>query len=373
MVINTLRRNGIRNIDVAVIGGGPAGSAVALQLVSRGYSTVVIERSDYRGVRVGETLPPAVQPLLVSLGIWDRFVAQEHSRSFGIRSAWGQNNLYDNDFIFNPYGVGWHVERTRFDAMLARCSEDAGATVYRNARLSSCEVNKARNWEIHFTCVDRSYCFLSRFVIDATGRTSWLARKQGASRITLDRLVGVLGFFEPTLAKTTPDSFTVIEAVETGWWYSAVLPDSRLVVTYMTDADIYAYGSRHSSDYWLKKLKDTEHTRSRVKNYAQDINLIVVPANTSRLDRVVNGTWLAIGDAAAAFDPLSGQGVYMAIKSAMGASQAIHKYWNGNDLALPEYGFGVERDFESYFTTRKTYYAKEMRWPNTIFWQRRVV
>jgi flavin-dependent dehydrogenase len=367
-----LRRNGLRKADVAVLGGGPAGAAIALGLISRGYSTAVIERSDYRGARIGETLPPAVQPLLASLGIWDRFLAQEHSPSFGIRSAWGQDEPYDNDFIFSPYGAGWHVDRTRFDTMLARCAEDAGVSVYREARLSSCEVNKARDWEIQFACGDRPHRFLTKFLIDATGRASWLARKQGARRITSDSLVGVLGFFTPIQAEPALDSFTLIEAVETGWWYSAVLPDRRLVVAYMTDADLYADGRKHSSDYWRRKLQKTKHTRSRVKHDAQAPNLIVVPANSSRLNKIVNGNWLAIGDAAMAFDPLSGQGVYKAMESALRASQSIHDYWTGNNSAMRDYGAAVESDFERYVLMRAAFYGKERRWPHAIFWRRRI-
>ena len=97
-----------RKFDVAVLGGGPAGAAVASALIRRGYSTVVIEQSDYREARVGETLPPAIGPLLTSLGMWDQFLEDNHTPSFGIRSAWGSDDFQDNDFIFNPYGNGWH-------------------------------------------------------------------------------------------------------------------------------------------------------------------------------------------------------------------------------------------------------------------------
>ncbi|MGH9931319.1 MAG: NAD(P)/FAD-dependent oxidoreductase, partial [Pyrinomonadaceae bacterium] len=219
-----MRRSGNHNIDVAVVGGGPSGAAAALALRRLGYSTVVIERSDYRGVRIGETLPPAVKPLLVSLGVWDQFVAQNHSLAFSIRSAWGGDNLYDNDFIFNPYGAGWHVDRVCFDEMLANCAEQAGAGLYRNARLLSCE-NCSAGWRIAFADDDGQHRFRAKFLVDATGRTSYVARKQGAKRITGDRLIGVFFFFSLNSRKSAIDVSTLIEAVEDGWWYSAGLPD----------------------------------------------------------------------------------------------------------------------------------------------------
>jgi flavin-dependent dehydrogenase len=190
-----LRPNEIRDVDVAVLGGGPAGAAIALDLLNRGYSTVVIERSDYSGVRIGETLVPAVRPLLVSLGIWDRFLAERHSPSFAIRSAWGDHYLHDNNFIFNPYGAGWHVDRARFDAMMIRCAEEMGAILYRKARLLSCEKGKSGNWRLEIAYDDRRCRLNTKFLVDATGRASHAARRQGARRITWDHLIGIAFFF----------------------------------------------------------------------------------------------------------------------------------------------------------------------------------
>ena len=366
-----MKLSAILKKDVAVIGGGPAGAAIALELTKAGYSTVVIEQSDYRGVRIGETLPPAVQPLLVSLGIWDEFRAQEHSPAFGIRSAWGRDELYDNDFIFNAYGLGWHVDRTRFDQMLAGCAEDAGAKVYRSAQLLSSE-NEHGNWKIEIVSDDRKRRFSTKFLVDASGRSSWVARHLGAKRIIWDCLIGVVGFFTMGSVARTSDSFTLIEAAEQGWWYSAVLPDSRLVVAYMTDGDTYANGQRQSPNYWLRQLEKTAHTRSRVESYIPASEPRIVAANTFRLDQLANGNWLAIGDAAMAFDPLSGQGVYKALQSALRAAQSLDQFWTGNTSALHDYAMTVGRDFHRYLVARQAFYSAERRWPASTFWRRRI-
>ena len=52
--------------------------------------------------------------------------------SFGTQSAWGNTDPYDDEFLFSTHGTGWHVDRLRFDALLAECAERAGAAVFAN-------------------------------------------------------------------------------------------------------------------------------------------------------------------------------------------------------------------------------------------------
>jgi flavin-dependent dehydrogenase len=360
------------NVDAAVLGGGPAGTAVAIDLARRGYSVVVIERSDYDGARIGETLPPSVQPLLVSLGVWDRFLEEKHSASFGIRSAWGRDKPTENDFIFNPYGVGWHIDRLRFDAMLAQCADEAGATVYRNARLVSLNKIDPEKWKVEIVQGRQRHSFNTTFLVDATGRAACSAVTQRATRIVLDHLIGVVFFFSSTSSESIIDTSTLIEATADGWWYSAALPGFGLVLAYMTDADLYARAVKQSHDYWCRQLAITKHTRLRVEAYSLTSGPRVVSANTSRLNRVTDGTWVAIGDAAMAFDPVSGQGVFRALQSALRVAKSLDRHWNGDASALNQYAETVEQDFYRYLLNRSAFYSKEQRWPASLFWQRRV-
>jgi flavin-dependent dehydrogenase len=369
---STLKQSGTLDVDITILGGGPAGAAAALALIGRGYSVAIIERSDYNRPRIGETLPPVVQPLLASLGVWDQFLADKHSRSFGIRSAWGQEDLYDNDFIFSPYRSGWHVDRARFDAMLARCAEEAGGRVYRGSHLLSCAQNDAGDWRIEIAGGECRRYLCSTFLVDATGRASWVARKQGASRITYDRLVGVTFFFSAGFSKSVTDSSTLIEAIEEGWWYSGVLPDSRLVLAYMTDADLYSKGQKQLGTHWQQQLQTTTHTKSRARSYSLTSGPYIMPANSSRLDHIAGEKWLAVGDAAMAFDPLSGQGIYRALQSGIRAARVIDEHLAGDDSS-EQYTLEIAQDFEKYMVRRTDYYARETRWSDAIFWRRRQV
>ena len=358
--------------DVAILGGGVAGATVAANLSRSGYSTVIVEQSNYQEVRIGETLPPNIKPLLQRLGTWDRFVSGNCSPSFGIRAAWGQNQLTENDFIHNPYGNGWQVTRNEFDEMLIGFAESSGTHVMRQTILTNFVWDTNCVWKIDVRQNSVHQQLQAKFVIDATGRKSSFAGKLGVRRTKLDHLIGVFGFFARRDNASDQGNFTLIEAVEDGWWYSATVPNSFTIVTLLTDADISANSQSGSGDYWLEQLKRTTHTRKRVGPISGDPDLHAVAANSSRLDEFSGKNWLAVGDAAMAFDPLSGQGIYKALQSAFEATEAIQRHLAGSRTALREYSADAKREFEAYKNKRSAYYSKEKRWLDSLFWQRRI-
>lgn len=357
--------------DIAIIGGGPAGTATAIALARSGRAVIVLERSHYEQARIGETLPPVAQLPLVNLGIWDRFIADGHIRSAGIISAWGQDELDEEHFIFSPYGEGWHLDRQRFDAMLALTAEEAGARVCRGARVASCSPTHSGQWQVEFTADGKRALLRARFLVDATGRSAVLARRQGARRIAYDRLIGIVGFFSARSSEGESDDRTLVEAVENGWWYSAWLPSFRLVVAYMTDADVMPNGRAGLAEHWQNRLKQAPHTSSRVGRGVIENNSVIVAADSFRMNRVTGNNWLAVGDAATAYDPLSSHGLCKALESGLEAGRVIANCEPRHQAALAEYERWNQTQFEEYLKVRQMHYGREKRWPASAFWQRR--
>src|SRR5215213_7602312 len=121
-------------VDVLIIGGGPSGAAAAITLARAGLKVALVERTAYNTVRVGETLPPEICAPLVQLGVWERFMSAGHQQTPGIVSCWGSSQPQENDFIFNPYGCGWHIDRAQFDRMLAMAACECGAHLFLSTR-----------------------------------------------------------------------------------------------------------------------------------------------------------------------------------------------------------------------------------------------
>lgn len=365
--------SGDSRVDVAVIGGGPAGSATAMALSKSGLRVAIVERQAAPKLRVGETLAPDVRPVLQTLGVWKEFLAAGHIRSVGNRSLWGSDRPSDYSFIFSPYGCGWHLDRQRFDEMLLRAAVSAGATSLAGFSLSKAVPLSHEGWTLELSKGREQISLRAHFVVDATGRASVFARHLGAKRQSLDTLVGIVGYLDRGDEQETVAYVTLVEAAEKGWWYSAHLPEGKLVVAYMTDANIAARQEAIDPAKWTELLKATEYTRERAESGGYHLSSVpkIISANSSYLNVAAGSRWMAVGDAAATYDPLSSQGIATALSSGLNAARSIMACFEGDADALRDYAVRIKQEFAKYLNTRRSYYAIEKRWPDSSFWQTR--
>lgn len=357
--------------DVVILGGGPAGTAASLSLRRHApsLSIALVEQTNYDAPRVGETLPPTVQTVLQQLGVWERFVCEGHLPAYGTRSAWGSEQLYDNEFIYHPAGRGWHLDRRRFDSMLAREAAVRGVITYSNHKFTSSYPDGRGGWLLGVRPEQGSEVLVeAKFVIDATGRRAAFATQRGVRKVLQDRLLGVSVMFD---AEPSGDTYTLVEACEEGWWYSALLPAGKLVVFCMTDADLARGRGLNSPPNWLEHLKRTRHTIERVRRATPLNTPSVHAAHTQRLERSTGDAWLAVGDAATTFDPLSSQGVLKSLRSGVLASYAVTDYFKGAAAGLEKYEALTSREFDDYLSARAEFYGRESRWVDSPFWWRR--
>ncbi|HEV8169711.1 MAG TPA: tryptophan 7-halogenase [Pyrinomonadaceae bacterium] len=347
--------------DIAIAGAGPGGAAIARQLAQSGCRVVLLERSRFDGPRVGESLAPAVQPLLTELGVWQEFVDLKPLPSYGTRSVWGGPLEAEHSHLQNPYLCGWHVDRVAFDRMLADSAIRAGAQLLLGTQVRSCVSGANGGFVLSLSEGDELH---ADFVIDATGRGSTLARRLGAKSLAFDRLVGVAAQFENVRARER--CYTLVETTPDGWWYSAPVGNDHSVVMLMTDGDLVPL--------WSEALGRAGLTHASVDGCEMKWGPRVFSAVSRRLQRTdrCRKRWLAVGDAALAVDPISGSGVVRALRTARAAAATVLASLSGDESAIASYEADRDNECTEYLFKRAGYYGLERRWPNSPFWRRRL-
>lgn len=347
--------------DCAVAGGGPAGAAAALVLARAARSVLLFDDSAAGADKPGESLPGAARPLLRHLGVLAGVERGPHLVSYGNVSSWG-GEPRPTDFIADPNGPGWHLDRRRFDRELRECAAATGAAL-RSERLAA-PAWDGDAWRLAAGGTE----VRARWLIDATGRRALAAARRWATRTRDDTLVALYG-----IAAThpgTPDTRTWIESVPDGWWYTARLWDGRRAVALHVDAE-QAKPLLRSPAAWDARLSETTHVRRVLGERTLSTPPRGLQASGGRLDAFRGPGWLAVGDAALTFDPLASQGIFFALYSGMRAGEAVGAALDGDGEAPLAYAARIESIRAAYLDQHRHFYGLERRWTDRSFWQRR--
>ena len=358
--------------EAVVAGGGPAGAAAALALARGGRRVLLLDDSPAGAFRVGEALPPAGRPLLRDLGVLDAFLADGHLPCHGNLSAWGSPALHATDFFFGLDGHGWHLDRARFDAGLRDAARRAGAELRDGTRLAAAEPDPAGGWRVALSGEGGPGEARCGWLVDATGRRAAVARRAGAARLHDDALVAFHARFRPA-REGDRDGRTLVEAAPDGWWYTALVPSGERVVAFLTDADLADRADLLSPHGFARRVEGTVHVRAALDawGFAVHGRPRGADAGSARLDRFTGPGWVAAGDAAVSYDPLSSQGIRTALYTGMLAGRALHARLDGDGSALAGYAHRLREVHAAYLRSRAEFYAYETRWADRPFWTRR--
>ncbi len=367
-----------RDIDVAIAGGGPAGAAAACVLARAGLRVLLADAGGARTFKVGEGLPPSARHLLRELGVLDRVLADGHRASHGTLAFWGSDAAHANDFMFQLHGHGLQLDRMRFDAALLEHAHAAGAEIAHGAKLSLISPgSNDRHHRLHLRTNHSEDIIECRWLIDATGRPATLARQLGAVRIQHDALLA----FHMRLAADTDhdhDGRTFVEAVENGWWYSVLLPSRERLVAFLGDADLVDRRTLLTREGLSHVLRSAKHLHALCREYGYRPASAPhgADASSSHLDLAAGEHsgmtgWLAVGDAALAFDPLSSKGISNALYTGLRAAHSLSGALHGDDQALSRYDTHLREIFRVYRDHLAGFHAIETRWPDAAFWKRR--
>lgn len=369
-----------------ILGAGPAGLATALALLNASpLKVVMIDKGRGRAIPVGEHLQPPARQLLSTLDALACFEQQRHPASNTVASAWGSSTIHFKDYFTTFSGTGWHLDRAQFEAGLIELAVQRGLVHYPGYRFQQAlRVNKKgencgcdqAQWQVMFTGSGDTLQVNAEIVVDGSGRNAVFAKTQGSQRIAVDRLNAVTCLYS---ADHTADNHvldSLVESVEEGWWYSASLKDQRLMVSFMTDKPQVQQQHLHKEAYFVKRLAQSLHTQQRVKHRTLEQSPRIYDASSYILHPCYGENWVAVGDAACGYDPLSAMGLCKALQSGLLAAHAMMQNQvtrqSGLQDALAQYAAQTRKDFNGFCQGKETMYSNEQRWKNSPFWRNRL-
>lgn len=361
---------------IVIVGGGPAGAATALSLVRLGFDrlTVMCNQGDRVDPNaIGECLPPAARAVLRQLGLETLLDGEAHRPCPGSWSLWGRDRPGFNDFLLDPNGRGYHLDRSRFNAQLLEALAGAGVELMRPARLASVAPTPV-GFGLSGTVNGQPFHREFPVLVDASGASAAAVRRLGVARNVYDDLIAVCGF---VACSDAPDH-TLLEGDATGWWYGARLPGDRCLISYTSDWETVRDQAIDTPSGFAEAFGRTR-LLSRHLPYPnpEELDRLIKPAPVAILSgvagRVDQGAWLAVGDAACSFDPISSAGITKALNQGQRAANAIDAWCRtGQSDGLLDYQSAVFAEFSEHIKQRQQHYLAEYRYRGGEFWRRRL-
>jgi flavin-dependent dehydrogenase len=362
-------------VDVLIVGGGPAGASAALSLLTYSEQTVLlIEQSNLEQTRVGEHVSASLFDLTSYLKIEKKdFEAGSFLPAYENVSFWGSDLPTSVNSIYMTEGSTFQLDREKFDFKLIEEVVDRGGTILPRTKCTNFVQLEDNTWEITVKHPEKiAFSIHAKYLVDATGRNATICRQVGASAEKMDALMGV-GFFFELAEDANLRQEQLLETTEFGWWYVAQLPNNKVVATFFTDADIVSEKQLNQQENWNALLQQTKQVKHKLKGASSlSTKPWVRNAATQISDSSTIDNFIAIGDAAAAFDPISSMGIGFAMTSACHAAKLIQEQLSTETKAESLiYQENLFKNFENYLTIRQQFYQKEKRWLSSPFWQRR--
>lgn len=318
-------------VDVVVIGAGPAGSTAAIVLADAGRSVLCLERREFPRFHIGESLLCYGAELFRQLGIYDEIAAYGHPIKRGAEFIFPDGGYRRTNFADQGPGrqlTTFQVERAHFDDFLAKSARRRGARVEHQAMVHDLLFDDdGRMIGVRYEKDGESRTVRAQWVLDAGGRASKVAHHfQTRKPIPWLRNFAVFRHYKGLDEKYNPgyEGDIQVGGHKDGWiWAIPIRPDT---------ISIGAVMPRHVLRAGAKPEEVLEEHIARVPRIVQRLTgttpepeLHFEADYNYYSDRLTGPGWMLAGDAGCFVDPIFSAGVFLAVFSGMTAGKTLNR------------------------------------------------
>ena len=351
--------------DVAIIGGGPAGSTAATLLARAGRRVIVLEREKFPRFHIGESLLPFSTQTFDRLGVREK-LDRAFLPKFGgeIMAGCGTRGVkfYFKDGFRSRRDRAYQVTRSEFDKLLLDHSRENGAEVREETEVKQIDFNAdGVKIDIETSGGARS-TIATRYLVDCSGRQTVLGNLFDLKK-TYDHLQKFSVFAHYDNVDRLPGiDATLIRMVRSldRWFWMIPLTQTRTSIGVVMDTAKFR-ALKLAPEVALEKfIAEQPLMMERMKNAARVSPVYSAGDYSYRNSKLCGDRWLLAGDAAGFIDPVFSSGVFLAIMSAEKAADTLDEVLRDQSLKrrlFKRYARRVNRIMDMYLTFVNSWYS----------------
>lgn len=314
------------DVDVLVIGGGPAGSTISTFLARRGRKVVMLEKERHPRFHIGESLLPMNMPILERLGVIDAVremgvVKNGADFSLGGEREYVTYNFADSmrDSPKNAY----EVTRSEYDEMLFRNAAKSGVDAREEVEVKDVAIEKAPSGGYAVTARAKAKggaidTIRARYLVDATGRDTFLSKKLSLKkRNARHGSAAIFSHFKGVERRAGDQAGNIsIYWFDHGWMWLIPLKDDVTSIGCVCHPDYLRAQPGTHEEILMATLAKAPAAIERMANARRIADVRATGNYSYTSDRMTGDGWIMVGDAFAFIDPVFSSGVYLAMNSA---------------------------------------------------------
>ena len=353
--------------DVAIIGGGPAGSTAAALLAQAGRRVILFEREKFPRFHIGESLLPFSMKAFTRLGLHEKFSRAGFIKKYGgeIIGACSENGtkFYFKDGYRSQTDHAYQVTRGDFDKVLLDHARESGAHVHEQTAVDGIDFSHD-GIQLGVRSDGSFRSVRARYLVDASGRNSVLGR-QFKIKKTYDHLqkLSIFAHYEGVWRRDGIDgTLTVLVRAVDRWFWLIPVTAERTSVGMVLDSETFRKSKVTAEDFLEQALAEQPTIAKRMTN-ARRVSKVYLEADFSyRSTRLYGDRWLLTGDAAGFIDPIFSSGVFLAVFSGEKCADVLNEVLDRPRKAkrlFARYERSVNRAMDVYLRFVNAWYTKE--------------
>lgn len=327
---------------VVIIGGGPCGSACAMNLAARGIDSVIVEQETFPRFHIGESLTGGSADLLRELGLEQAMIDAGYPTKYGIRifGPTGRINWWVPIRTRRPDGqhdtISWQVRRSQFDKFLLDTAVERGATLVSGKVTQPLLDADGAARGVRVQRADGSTLDVdSEVVIDASGQKTFLC-KAGLTGVKArgrySRQVAIYSHFadvERDEGDAWGNTLTFFQQRHHWSWFIP-LDEQVTSIGFVVPGETFQAAGQSPEEFLTDQLTRFHPELSRRTRAAARVEEVRATSNYSYdIANFTGRGWLCVGDAHRFVDPLFSYGVNIALQEAREAAVEVQRYLAG--------------------------------------------